>query len=111
MVQFRLFQDRLEILATPANNVKVYGLPLGCKGRRLGLLEFSIIIVISWQWDLAVERGIEAASTSVDTAPVVVGLPSKGPWLVGPVKGVLITRGGAAPEAVLLGGIVSTASI
>jgi hypothetical protein len=37
------------------------------------------------------------ARTVFDTAPVVVAVPLNGPWLVGPV-GLLLTRGGAAPD-------------
>ena len=48
--------------------------------------------------------GIDAASTVVVNAPVVVGVPLKGPWDVAPVTWLLITDGadGAAEETVVV---------
>lgn len=47
----------------------------------------------------------EASVVVALTAPVTVGVPEYGPWLVGPVT-LLLTRGGAAPDSVPLGGTV-----
>lgn len=44
--------------------------------------------------------GIDEARTMVETAPVVVGVPSYGPWLVGPVK-ILDTRGATGPDVAI----------